>query len=228
MLLLIMSQTHPTIAVILLAGGHGTRMKSHVPKQFLPLKDKPVALYSYEIFATLPQVVELIVVCEEKYQSLFPFSHKLKFARPGNRRQDSVFNGFQTASSVDFICVHDSARPFLIRSDVEQLIAQASIHQAATLAVPVKYTIKESNDENLVVRTPKRSTLWEIQTPQIIKYSLLKKGFENAHQNQLEVSDDVSLVELIGQPVKLVQGSYSNFKITTSEDWALANTLCQS
>lgn len=220
----------PFISVILLAGGQGLRMNNPVPKQFLPLMNKPIALYSFELFASFPNVIEIIVVCDPIYRSLFPSlaspSPSILYASPGRRRQDSVFNGLNLVSDkAHFLCIHDSARPLLFRKDLENVISEAAAHGAAVLGVPVKPTIKQIDEEGFVIKTLERSSLWEVQTPQVMTPSLLKKGFQLAAQKDCVVTDDVSLVELTGHPVKIVQGSYQNLKITTSEDLALAETL---
>jgi len=213
------------VSVILLAGGQGSRMQSQTPKQFLNLQGKPVALHSFEQFSSCPHVIEIIVVCEPQFHSLFPrFTlPEVRFALPGNRRQDSVYNGFLTISSQpDLICVHDSARPFLSKDSLEQLLEEARRYGAAALAVPAKNTIKETDPNQFIQRTLDRSKLWEMHTPQVATPALLKKGFDIALEYNLDVTDDASLVELTGHPVKLVKDSYQNFKITTPEDWQVA------
>lgn len=213
------------ISVILLAGGQGSRMRSTVPKQFLPLQGKPLALYSFEMLTSLPWVTEVIVVCDPQYHSLFPrFTlPSVRFALPGDRRQDSVYHGFREVSpSADLVCIHDSARPFLEKTNLEEVVEAARRYGAAALAVPAKNTIKETDPNQFVQRTLDRSKLWEMHTPQIATPQLIAKGFEIALEYNLTVTDDAGLIELTGHPVKLVKDSYQNFKITTPEDWQIA------
>ncbi len=210
------------VSVILLAGGTGTRMGTKIPKQFLPLNDKIVARHSYDLFASMPEVAEIIVVCHPEYQHLF----NAKCVLPGQRRQDSVYNGFQAITSkVDLVCIHDSARPLVSEPLVRRVCDAGLKHGAATVGVPVKFTIKENDGRDFVRSTPDRSTLWEIQTPQAIKPELLQKGFDYVQQNGLTITDDVSLVELLNIPVKLVEGDDDNLKITTQQDFLLAAQL---
>ena len=91
--------------------------------------------------------------------------------------------------------------------------------------MPIRFTIKEVDAQHRVIKTPDRSFYWEIQTPQIIETVLLKQGYEKAYGENLSVTDDVSLVELLGKPVKIVEGAYTNIKITTPDDLAVAETL---
>ena len=170
-------------------------------------------------------MVEIIVVCEPQYQSLFPpFTlPEVHFALPGKRRQDSVYNGFlKTSPDSDLICIHDSARPFLSKDNLDQLLEEARRYGAAALAVPAKNTIKETDPNQFIQRTLDRAKLWEMHTPQVATPALIRKGFDIALEYNLDVSDDASLVELTGHPVKLVKDSYQNFKITTPEDWQIA------
>lgn len=217
------------ISIILLAGGISSRFGSTTPKQFLPICGQPLALHSYLLFSHLPEIAEIIVVCAPQYQSLFQLPSltiSLKFALPGNRRQDSVYNGFQVVNQdCRLVCVHDSARPLITKPLVQRVVAAAREHGAATAGMPIKFTIKQADHHDFVCNTPKRSNIWEIQTPQIIKTQWFKKGFHYVNQHQLNVTDDVSIVEQLGMPVKIVKGTDQNLKITTPEDFYLAEKL---
>ena len=204
-------------SLILLAGGLGLRMETSCPKQCLPLNGKPIALHSYNVFLSIEEITEIIVVCAEEYTPLFPQAKA--FAPPGKERQDSVSNGFKMCSkNSDFILIHDSVRPFITKLAVKNLLNEGMKTSAATLGVPVTSTIKQVDKDNLVTLTPSRSTLFEIQTPQLLKREVLQKGLEYAEKTNLTLTDDVALAELINHPVKIVKGSYSNIKITTKED----------
>lgn len=220
-------------SVVFLAGGTGARMGSSVPKQYLSVNQKPLALYSFEVLASMPEVVEFVVVCEPQYESMFLSSGrlqhglKLKFARPGQRRQDSVYNGIEQLKENLLVCIHDSARPVIEPLTVGRAIEAAGQWGASAIGVKVKSTIKVCDGEQLVLDTPDRASLWEIQTPQVVKLELLKEGFNYALEQRLTVTDDVSLVELLGKPVKIVEGSYSNIKVTTPEDLAFIEKLIE-
>ncbi|KAK3414342.1 hypothetical protein EUGRSUZ_I02806 [Eucalyptus grandis] len=173
-----------SVSVILLAGGKGKRMGASMPKQYLPLLGQPIALYSFYTFSQMREVKEIIVVCDPSYKDIFEDTKEeiqvdLKFTLPGKERQDSVYSGLQAVDSgSELVCIHDSARPLVSRGDIEKVLKDGWENGAAVLGVPVKATIKEANSESFVVRTLDRKTLWEMQTPQVIKPSLLKRGFE--------------------------------------------------
>jgi len=214
-----------SISVVLLAGGVGKRMGGEIPKQFLQLKDKPVVLHSLDVFLNHPEVLEVVVVCEKKYRTYFD-GYNVLFAEPGERRQDSLYHGFKKCSpSSQWICVHDGARPFIDREMLDLLFREGMQIGAATVGMPVKWTVKETSEEGRVIRTLDRERVWEIQTPQFLKRSIMEEGFAYALANGLTVTDDVSLAELIGCPVKVVRGSYQNLKITTPEDLFVAECI---
>jgi len=217
-------------SLILLAGGQGARMGGGIPKQFRLLARKPLARYSFEIFEDLPEIDEIVIVCEPRFSSLFASDRKpLSFALPGKRRQDSVFNGLTVASkNADLICIHDAARPFVEKKFIIQLLEETIRCKAAAIAVPASNTIKKADQNRCVQCTLTRNELWELQTPQAIERSLLIKAFDHAHRFGIEATDDLSLIEALGEKTFLIEGSPRNFKITTPFDWALAEKLCDS
>uniref|UniRef100_A0A224XH13 2-C-methyl-D-erythritol 4-phosphate cytidylyltransferase, chloroplastic n=1 Tax=Hypericum kalmianum TaxID=473045 RepID=A0A224XH13_9ROSI len=220
-----------SVSVILLAGGKGKRMGASMPKQYLPLLGQPIALYSLCTFAQMVEVKEIIVVCDPSYRDIFEEAQNktdvvLKFALPGKERQDSVYSGLQEVDlNSALVCVHDSARPLLLSADIRKVLKNGAENGAAVLGVPVKATIKEADAESFVVQTLDRRKLWEMQTPQVIKPELLKKGFELVNREGLEVTDDVSIVEHLKHPVYITEGSYTNIKVTTPDDLLLAERI---
>ena len=121
--------------------------------------------------------------------------------------------------------IHDSARPLVDLKDAARCFADAMEHGAAVLAVPCKATVKEANPDLSIAKTLDRSKLWEMQTPQVIKPDLLKRGFELVNEKGYEVTDDVSIVEFMGERVQITEGSYVNIKVTTPEDMFIAERL---
>lgn len=213
------------LSVILLLGGKGSRMGSPIPKQFLFLQNKIIALYSFDFFCSFEEVDEIIVVCEEQYRHFFKHKKLKAFAIPGNRRQDSVYNGLLlTSANSTLICIHDGARPFIKKEEVKKIIESAETFGAATIGSKVKNTIKMV-DKDFVEKSLNREALFEVYTPQIIKRELLFEGFDQVKKNKIDVTDDVSLVELIGKKVKIIESTSDNLKITTPTDLKIAEMI---
>ena len=172
---------------------------------------------------------------DPKYQSeydflLEEFPKQIRFANPGEERQGSVENGLKELESFSggkctYVAVHDSARPLVTIQEIIHAVKDAKEYGASVLGVPCKATIKESLDGTTVNKTIPRSTLWEVHTPQIVKIETLKRGFQKVAEENLEVTDDVSIVEMLGETVKITKGEYTNLKITTPEDMDVAEAI---
>ncbi|CAM6093150.1 unnamed protein product [Calypogeia fissa] len=218
-----------SISVILLAGGKGKRMGANMPKQYLPLLGQPIALHSFHTFADMPEVLEIVVVCDPSYRDIFEEAKvgvPIKFALPGKERQHSVRSGLEEISkSAKLACIHDSARPLVLPKDILKVMKDAWTTGAAVLGVPVKATIKEAGEDRLVTKTLDRRTLWEMQTPQVIEPQLLHRGFELVEREGYEVTDDVSIVEYLKHPVQITEGNYTNLKVTTPDDLVVAERI---
>jgi 2-C-methyl-D-erythritol 4-phosphate cytidylyltransferase len=142
----------------------------------------------------------------------------------GKRRQDSVREGLKRLKECEWVIIHDGARPFITIDLLDTGLKSAIDTGAAVAAVPIKDTIKLSNNSGIVTETLQRNHLWAIQTPQIFQYDTLVKAYEHSDD---DVTDDASLVEKSGGKVRLYMGSYRNIKITTPEDWELAEILAR-
>lgn len=233
------------VGFLILAGGTGSRMKANMPKQFLTLRGTPVLNHSIDLFLErLPSFLEsagtsgpsrVVLVMDPKYQTEYQpivdkYEGKLAFANPGVERQGSVENGLKklvelSEGTCEYVAVHDSARPLVTIKEVCDVVKDAKEYGASVLGVPCKATIKESEDGVLVQRTIPRARLWEVHTPQVVKIETLRRGFKKVAEENLEVTDDVSIVEALGEPVKLTRGEYTNLKITTPEDMDVAEAI---
>ena len=224
------------VGVIVPAAGQGARMGALMPKQYLELAGLPVLGHTLRVLTSSPAVNELVLVCppgEEDYcrnMILAPLGiPKISAIVPGGKeRQESVYNGLLALSAAtELVVIHDGARPLLRREHLEAVLAAATEWGAATLAVPVKDTVKLAGANLLVDSTLPRERLWLTQTPQAFAYSLLIKAHRQAMQDGFLGTDDAALVEALGEPVRLVEGSYSNLKITTAEDLLIAEALLE-
>ena len=218
------------VGVVLLAGGKGTRMKAAMPKQFLPLLGKPVFLRSLDIFQEMSQVSHIAVVLDkiyrDDYEDVFSQDSRLCWADPGVERQGSVQNGIAAIpDTCSMVAVHDAERPLVTHKEVLDVLRDAQTFGAAVLGVPMKATCKESEDGQFVLRTVDRSRLWEVHTPQVSTKKLFLEGFEKVENEGLEVTDDVSVIEALGKPVKITVGEYTNIKLTTPDDILTAEQI---
>jgi 2-C-methyl-D-erythritol 4-phosphate cytidylyltransferase len=160
------------------------------------------------------------------------YEGRLVFANPGVERQGSVENGVNKVAELagetcSYVAIHDSARPLVTVKEICDVVKDAKDCGAAVLGVPCKATIKESEDGKMILRTIPRARLWEVHTPQVIKIDTLQRGFAKVTAENLEVTDDVSIVEAMGEPVKLTKGEYTNLKITTPEDMNVATAILE-
>ncbi|MRX72570.1 2-C-methyl-D-erythritol 4-phosphate cytidylyltransferase [Bacillus lacus] len=219
--------------VVIPAAGSGKRMNAGKNKQFILLKGKPVIVHTLTVFEQDPACSGIILVINEKEKGdflklieLYHFKKVKQLVAGGAERQESVYNGLKACDS-DIVLVHDGARPFIRQSHIRDLVLSAQEADAATIAVPVKDTIKKA--ENLqVVETIERSSLWLVQTPQAFRLSLILSAHEHAVKHQFAGTDDASLVEFMKHRVKIVYGDYTNIKLTTPDDLLFAKAIMES
>ena len=216
---------------IILGAGNGTRMKSEKSKLLLEIGSKTVIERSVEAFLSVSDIDEIIVVARAQdidiYSELLT-DERISFVIGGATRQQSVKNAVETVDDAHLIIIHDGARPLVKCEDIEKTIRAAEEFSAAAVGVFVKDTIKIVDKQGFVESTPDRSTLFAVQTPQIFDFDLYKSAMQKADEQGLDFTDDCQLVELCGGKVKMVEGSYSNIKITTPDDIALAENLLKN
>ncbi|MFH0836015.1 MAG: 2-C-methyl-D-erythritol 4-phosphate cytidylyltransferase [Candidatus Micrarchaeota archaeon] len=219
------------VCAIIAASGKGTRMGG-VNKQLLELKGVPVALRSIQEFHKNELVTDIIVVTQPESIDTFKEITKglqkvRKVVAGGKERQDSVYNGLKVCGECDVVAVHNGANPLVSQDEITNCINAAAEHGAAVIAVKAKDTIKRVDDEGFVLETLNRKELWAMQTPQCLQYDVARKAFDKAMKEKFYGTDDVQLAERIGTRVKIVEGSYENFKITTPEDVLLAEKVLE-
>lgn len=222
------------VAAVIVAGGSGSRMGTKVKKQYLKLKDKEILVHTVERFSTITMIQEIIVVTAQEdieyvtklLKEVYKVDKVKKVVAGGKERQDSCYNGIKSVShDINYVMIHDGARPLISEQCILQSIEKVKEHKACIVAVPVKDTIKQVDDTGKVIQTPKRETLWSVQTPQTFERDLIIKAYEATHNDSIIATDDSMIVEAMGHPVYIVQGEYTNIKITTPEDLLLAEKL---
>ena len=218
----------PRVAAILVAAGQGSRLGGQ-DKAFIPLGNHPLIYYPLHTLQASPLIHQIVLVLRreavQEGRGLVAregFTKAAQVVPGGERRQDSVRQGLERVGEADWVVVHDGARPFLTSALLEQGLAGAQETGAAVAAVPVTDTIKRVGEDLMVVDTPRRDRLWAAQTPQVFRRDILQRAYQNAGD---EATDDASLVERLGLPVRLYMGSYDNIKVTGPQDLALARVL---
>lgn len=225
-----MAANTPTSAILVCAG-NASRMGG-INKILMPLGDSNVVGHSMLAFEQCPDIIEIIVVTKEEYfPSVREAAETLGIKKlthvtaGGSTRQQSVMQGLRLVSKdSQYIAIHDGARPLVRPEHIAKVIRDASVFGGATLGVPVKDTIKVV-DDGLITDTPHRPSLWITQTPQVFRKRLYFEAVDFAAEHGLDFTDDCQLVEAIGGKVYMTEGSYTNIKITTPEDRAIAEVL---
>ena len=225
---------------VVLAAGAGKRMQSSTKKQFLMLLEKPIIYYSLKAFQesfvdeiTLVVSEEDISYCKKEIVEKYGFTKVKHITVGGKERYHSVAAGINSISRCDYVFIHDGARPMLTNDILERAFACVQESNACVVGMPVKDTIKISDQEGFISQTPDRNLVWSVQTPQVFSYPLIKEAYEKLIRKEQElrdqginITDDAMVVEtLMEHSVKLVEGSYENIKITTPEDLKVAESF---
>ncbi len=223
---------------VILAAGKSTRMNSEVPKQFADLAGRPLVSWALRAFDESP-VDEMVLVCaagDEDYikEEILPglgLKKPLTLTPGGEERCDSVYAGIKTldGTGCGLVLIHDGARPLVTGSIIERVMSGADEYGACVAAVPVKDTIRIANDDGFAVSATDRSHLWQMQTPQGFDFALISEAFQDLMTSPMPrayITDDAMVAQLVPDTViKLVEGSYENIKVTTSEDLVMAEAL---
>lgn len=216
---------------IVLAAGVGKRMNSKIQKQYMLLGGKPVLFYALDAFEK-SRVDEIILVvgkgeieyCRKEIVEKYKFHKVSKIVEGGKERYHSVYEGLKAIDTADYVLIHDGARPFLNQQILKRTMETVKQYQACVVGMPVKDTIKITTEDGFSKETPERKHVWMIQTPQCFSYSLIFEAYQKMLQNEdATITDDAMVLEKVkGLPVKMVEGSYRNIKITTPEDLLVA------
>lgn len=233
----------PRCTVIVLAAGNGKRMGGNVQKQFLELGGRPVVCHSLETFQKSVLIDEVVLItgseqmeyCRKEIVEKYGFTKVSAVVAGGAERYLSVWEGLKFVQASNrpetdgecYVFIHDGARPFVTEEILVRSYDAVMVHKACVVGMPVKDTIKIADEDGFAEATPKRSLVWMIQTPQVFELSLIYEAYAKlTAEGHSNVTDDAMVLETMTEhKVKLVEGSYSNLKLTTPEDLKLANAL---
>lgn len=220
------------VGAVIVAAGEGKRMGEGKEKLFIQLEGVPLLAITLTAFQNCPEVKEIVLVANRRVKERFEteirgsydLSKVVKLVEGGPRRQDSVYNGLLAFTvAPEIVLIHDGDRPFadsaLIRAVVEK-----SGEGGAIPAVRVRDTVKWA-ERGQILKTLERNSIWLAQTPQCFPYPDILAAHQKAREEGREVTDDATLIELSGNKVKIVEGSYDNIKVTTPGDWELAKVI---
>lgn len=223
---------------IILASGVGKRMKAGKNKTLLELDNKPLIYYAIKNFEKSKLISKIVLVVregEEKYFNdivkKYNFKKIIAVISGGEERQYSAHNGIKFIEDKFgkfkkmIVLFHNGANPFVSQNEIKNVVTEALKYGAAAVAHKTKDTIRRVNDANLSSGVIEREGLWNMQTPQAIEFSLAKRAFKKAQEDNFLGTDDVSLVERLDKKVKIIEASENNFKITTPLDLELARIV---
>lgn len=245
---------------IVLSAGSGKRMNSDTKKQYLLIKEKPIIYYALHTFQESAYIDDIVLVAsaddidfvKEEIVEKYSFTKVSNIVVGGKERYNSVYNGLMCCKDSEYVFIHDGARPFVTEDILGRATKVLEACGSAVVGMPVKDTIKIVDENEDVIATPNRKSVWQVQTPQCFKAEIAISSYEKLIQEEesgelarrgIQVTDDAMVVEtffdknslLIGEgtdsfdsvvlnfeKVRLVEGSYENIKITTPEDLGIA------
>ncbi len=218
-------------SLVVVAAGNSSRMGGE-NKQFLLVDEKPVLAHTLLAFDYLSEITEIVVVTRERdiltvgdMVKEFGIT-KVKAIIPGGEsRQESVCLGLNHVNE-EKVLIHDGARPFVSEKTICDLLHALEGCDAAVPGVPVKDTVKRVNADSEIIETVERHDLYAAQTPQGFTTKMILSAHQKVQEDGVAVTDDASVAEYVGIPVKMVKGDYRNIKITTPDDILFAEAIC--
>lgn len=237
---------------IVLSAGSGKRMNTETKKQYLLINDKPIIYYSLDTFQQSSIIDEIVLVAsaddmsfvKEEIVDKYGFTKVSHIVSGGKERYNSVYNGLMCCKDSEYVFIHDGARPFITEEILKRTMSVLEEYDSAVVGMPVKDTIKIVDEDNVVLDTPNRKTVWQVQTPQCFKADIVIPAYQKLIDEEnsgellkrgIQVTDDAMVVETFYSEemsdnfsVRLVEGSYENIKITTPDDLKVAEVFLQS
>lgn len=229
-------------AAVALSGGRGKRMGTTLAKQYLTVCERPVIWYSLDVFEQSEVIDDVILVvgkgqipyCRREIVEKYGFGKVRAVVEGGAERYHSVWEGLRVLERAGwrngYVFIHDGARPFISGEMLKRAYDEVCRSRACVVGMPVKDTVKIADEQGCIHQTPRRSLVWQIQTPQVFAADLIIPAYREVIEKEkdlleqgIQITDDAMVVENVcGCPVRLVEGSYENLKITTPEDLEIA------
>lgn len=224
-------QREYNIGAVIVAAGSGLRFGEK--KQIKKLGTKQLYLYSLQSFVDCELIDEIILVVPIDLQKVITsevtkLNSRITVVEGGELRQDSVMAGLNKLSNkCEIVCVQDAARPFVTNDLIERTIVACEKNDGAVAAMLSHDTVKEVRVNQIIKRTIPRDKIWLAQTPQTFHVKQLKKALLHAGKNKIQVTDESTLLESLNYSIVVVEGNTENFKITTKDDWRLAELILE-
>jgi 2-C-methyl-D-erythritol 4-phosphate cytidylyltransferase len=222
------------VGAVICAAGVSTRMNSKMSKQLIPLRGRPLIAHTLSEFEKSTRISEVVLVVnrgvidyyKQNVVERYHFKKVRRVVGGGVNRQDSVYSGLLALSPyIEIVSIHDGARPLVTSELIDKTVELLGDKNGIVVAVPAQDTIKIIGEDGIVVETPKRSSLWAVQTPQVFPLKLIKEAIERANEEGFVGTDDASLMERLGYKVHIVLGTKENMKITTPIDLTIAEVI---
>ncbi|MDH5722723.1 MAG: 2-C-methyl-D-erythritol 4-phosphate cytidylyltransferase [Alphaproteobacteria bacterium] len=224
--------SQPFFHVILVAAGSSSRMMADLPKPYMDLAGKPVLKHSIDLFSSIDMCKSITIAINPDHQSLFDdliHSEKVTTVHGGKTRQESVYRALKSLSCADddIILIHDAARPLVNEIDIKTLCLALTEEKTASLASPVRDTLRYRDGAGYASDSVDREDLWAIETPQGFHYGLLLEAHEKFGSKK-EYTDDTNITSELGIRTKLIPSTSPNLKITYPHDFILVESLLLS
>ena len=233
-----MEKAKARCVAVVLAGGRSRRMGTKLAKQYLTLGDRPVVCHCLDVFESSELIDEMILVvgkgqipyCRQHVVDRYGYRKIRKVVEGGTERYHSVWEALQVLEREDrkdsYVFIHDGTRPFIDKRILQRAYDSVCVNRACVVGMPVKDTIKIADEDGFIKMTPNRSSVWQIQTPQVFAADLIIPAYKEVIEREdellaqgIQLTDDAMVVENVCRyPVQIVEGSYDNIKITTPGD----------
>jgi 2-C-methyl-D-erythritol 4-phosphate cytidylyltransferase len=226
-----------TVYALIVAGGKGVRLESTQAKQYLALAGVPILTRTLQAFGVCDRIDRIILVvppadidfCQKAIIPPAGLNKGVHLVAGGSQRQNSVYNGLAAIEGDDsIVAIHDGVRPLVAPETIAACVDAARVHGACIPGVPAWETLKQVSVSGIIESTLSRERVWLAQTPQVFRTAIIRAAHEQARQDGFLGTDDACLVERLGQEVRIVLGQRRNIKITTPEDFEIAEALWQS